>query len=1282
MVILKVKISDVWKDLEVNQNTPFPIEFQLADIRNISKRNLSFSKTIELPTSKVNNEVFDMLFDVAASSIIDVRKNIPCRVLSDESEIFNGNIIINQIVTTDNKRYRYNCQLVNSLSNIISKLDNLLIGDIGLESLNHEVNFTNVFDSWEKDLPYFYPLIDYNNGWSSGDLKDLGIRSTDMKPAVRLDYIWNKMFQSTNTSYDSDSIQNGGIFDRVILPTTSKEIKISQNFIRENTFRVGLSQIWAPNPSGVNLYYNNSQPSFRFSELVGNIIDGVFVPTYVPFDNEDNAVGNFDFGGLFDSNNRSYVNVKTTKVNQRFCLKLDIKVFNRLQHKAKGGDIYVRFWRGTDPITGNNTPTPIEISDYKNNDINYPFTTGPGKKSVFITKPSKAYRDPNLVYFDSITNEPLNGYFAASPFNKPGFSSFGIAGSQSIIETKDDEYNGFKRYNFFINTVFLDGTTPERKPIQTGERVWVEINTGYSSAFYISQVKPDFENSGLVPFELMPESYFFNEISDRNLDSSYDIDMTSIFPKNIKSLDIFNNIIKMYNLYIDVNQRDPNLLIVETRDKFYTGEFLDWSQKLDISQPVIQDPLVQKWSNVRLTHKEDKDLYNTDYKDNYNKLYGEYNFITGNEYTNEEQLIETTFSPTPVFANDNLRSVVYPVILTEGASSNRNEFVGSNMRILQHSPIKLEPTLGNDYIKIDGVTFSYYPYAGHFDKPLEGNSDLNFGMPDKIYFDLNKINNNNLFELYWRKMLEELTDKDSRLVTAYFYLTPEDIYDFSFRKLIKVDSLSSDTINYFKVNKIEYDATRRGSYKVELIKARDFNLVDDCFCYAVDNVPFSGGSSFSVNIGGVWVDKTNELAPTPAATGISWIWRGRSCEEIKQWKIDSDFAFEVEGTQSNTFGPIGLMLNYTNIFPSEYEEVEDTYLSWNFRNDSYIVNKLNNKSSYVWTPPFTGTFNFEWEVDWSVNVTWNRFIADSGNIWNGVQFKASIVSSTSSSDVFLSPTTYLAPGSNTESNTFTFSVTITETDINLGKVLVLRNFLYTRATNPPYSPTIDLTKGRLRIVDYDGSVIKKYGAIEQTKCKPTLNVGKIVRKDERSATTINTGIFNTNSSNNTIITGNQNTIGDSSEGSTIVGNNITIINSTATVIQSNTSNVYNSSQSTIISSNNVTINESIYSLIQNSYQTTINGSTNSVVIGSNLTNLFNTENVVVIGGDNTTINNQSDVIILGKSTIQEVDIISAGIDEVLGKFPTAVPFNLVSGSIDDIRNLGSHTIISLISAIR
>jgi hypothetical protein len=105
-------------------------------------------------------------------------------------------------------------------------------------------------------------------------------------------------------------------------------------------------------------------------------------------------------------------------------------------------------------------------------------------------------------------------------------------------------------------------------------------------------------------------------------------------------------------------------------------------------------------------------------------------------------------------------------------------------------------------------------------------------------------------------------------------------------------------------------------------------------------------------------------------------------------------------------------------------------------------------------------------------------------------------------------------------------------------------------------------------------------------------------------------------------------------------------------------------------------------LIQNSYQTTINGSTNSVVIGSNLTNLFNTENVVVIGGDNTTINNQSDVIILGKSTIQEVDIISAGIDEVLGKFPTAVPFNLVSGSIDDIRNLGSHTIISLISAIR
>ncbi len=1286
MVELIVKINNVWKNINLDQNVSFPIEFTLADVRDISKRNLSFTKTIELPIDKNNNEVFDMLFDVSASSFIDVRKNIPAKVLKNGVEIFNGNIIINAVISPDNKKYRYTCQLTNSLFNIISKLEKTNINKIGLERLDHEVNFTNIFDSWENKLPYFYPLIDYNNNWKAGALKE-GIRSVDMKPAIRLDWLWNQLFTFTNTSYNSESINTDKIFERVILPTTSKEVKVSQDFIQRNTFRASLSSTWIPNPSEVNIYRisSNNQVGFRFSELIGKEVDGVFNPIYVPFDNIENTLGNFDFSNLFDPNNRSFVN-RNAKLNQRFCVKLDLKVLNKFQDAAKGGDIYIRFWRQFNPITGIAEKYPIEIADFKNNAIDYPYkqslSNGPivSKNSVFITKPSGSYN-----------NDRFSGYLVANPFNRPGFSSTGIVGAQNIIEENNNDYNGFKRYNFYVNTVFLDGSTPERKPLLLGERVWVEINTGFSSIWYEEFVKPQWNDSRLAPFELLPESYFFNELSDRNLDGSYTIDMNSIFPQNIKSLDIFNNIIKMYNLYVDVDKRDENILTIETRDKFYTGEYVDWSSKLDISEPITQELLVQKYKNIILTHKEDTDVYNTDYTNNFNKIYGEYNYDTGNEWAKDELKIETTFSPTPVTSPDSLRSVVFPVIISDSTSGNKNEYVGRNMRILQHSPLVLEPTLGNDYIKLDGVTFSFYPYAGHFSRPTEGESDINFGMPDKIYFDLNKINNNNLFELYWRKNIEELCDKDSRLIKAKFYLNEDDIYKFSFRKLVKVDGLSSDTINYFRVNKISYDATKDGSYEVELIKVRDFNRVDDCFCYEVNDIPYGGGS-FSLFINNEWIDKTNELIPLP---DNKWKWLGKSCDEITKWRTEGDFEFFVSGSASYTF--LGTTtLPVANIFPSLMQPGIDSKLNWKFSSDNDVITSFGSgdkrKSSSVFVPSFPGTYTFRYFIDYSVDANWPYPITDTPNpIFNQLAFaitenkdSTGLFGTISYKDIVLQQGPYLVENElNTGTFSFTFSFSVTNEDIKENYCIWTRNIIRTRSSSTLYAPKYDIVNNELELIDFEGDVVNNDGAVEKLKCKPILNIPRVVNVTGYGIGNVNGGNYNQSNSNDTIISGDYNYIGDSSEGSIIVSsNNSTIINSVSSIVSSNTTSIFSSESSSIISSLNTEINESNGVSIVGSNNTLITGSTNSVVIGSNYTNLINSQNITIIGGSDTTIENQSDVIILAESVVQKVDLLTACVDEVLNAFPNSVPYNMVSGSVDEVRNLGSHTIVNLISAIR
>lgn len=61
--------------------------------------------------------------------------------------------------------------------------------------------------------------------------------------------------------------------------------------------------------------------------------------------------------------------------------------------------------------------------------------------------------------------------------------------------------------------------------------------------------------------------------------------------------------------------------------------------------------------------------------------------------------------------------------------------------------------------------------------------------------------------------MAEITDKDSKLVTAYFKLDYKDIYNLDFSKFVMIDN------NLFRINKIEdFNATDRDLCKVQLLK--------------------------------------------------------------------------------------------------------------------------------------------------------------------------------------------------------------------------------------------------------------------------------------------------------------------------------------------------------------------------------------------------------------------------------------------------------------------------------
>ena len=113
----------------------------------------------------------------------------------------------------------------------------------------------------------------------------------------------------------------------------------------------------------------------------------------------------------------------------------------------------------------------------------------------------------------------------------------------------------------------------------------------------------------------------------------------------------------------------------------------------------------------------------------------------------------------------------------------------------------------------------YIPYLGHLDNPQNSRYDLNFGQTT-TYFRYDTLTNNNLYNLYYKNQFDDIVSKDSKLITAQFYLTAADIADFTFRDKIYIKN------QYFKVNKISnYDPTKEKLTQVELIKSGISNVI-------------------------------------------------------------------------------------------------------------------------------------------------------------------------------------------------------------------------------------------------------------------------------------------------------------------------------------------------------------------------------------------------------------------------------------------------------------------------
>ena len=238
MISTEIYIEDYKLDLLQDISTEF--NYSIDDVNDFGSRNTSYSKTINISGTAINNKIFGFVFDLGNANFTDntlpnvnynfnASKSAQCRIFIDKIQIFKGTLRILEIVV-DNKTIEYQCSVFGELGGFITALGNKRLSgntntddDLDFSAYNHDYNIANIKASWDTiaGTGYYYPLIDYGN--VSTD--KINFQFTAFRPALYVSQYLQKIFAGTDYTYTLDLLAGDQeLFNRLIIPHNQKAL--------------------------------------------------------------------------------------------------------------------------------------------------------------------------------------------------------------------------------------------------------------------------------------------------------------------------------------------------------------------------------------------------------------------------------------------------------------------------------------------------------------------------------------------------------------------------------------------------------------------------------------------------------------------------------------------------------------------------------------------------------------------------------------------------------------------------------------------------------------------------------------------------------------------------------------------------------------------------------------------------------------------------------------------------------------------------------------------------
>ena len=775
--------------LEVDDKTTIPLNFAIADIRDISKKKGVFSKSITIPGTKNNNKILNNYFDVnIKAGTFDINKLQLCSIIQNGVIILDNALL--QLVSVNksqqNSSYEdnvtYTLLVKDQTSDFFTTINNKLLSDLDFSELNHLYTGSNVANSFYNTLSNGYKYVmPYNSpDLDGGEVADAIFDLVEFTPAIYANKYWDKIFANSGYSYNWVGITASDTrFHKLVIPYNGDVVRTTKE------------------DSAIYTATAQRTTSSTHSTTLGNINMSIFAP----IDTKTGIVSNSTYVPIIP-------NIQLSDPNNNYDPVTG--VYTTPFIPSNQNNVKVEYTIEYETIVQNNNGFTVYNVGFYN--PNYPSTLVSTNDYTILSTSNKREVKPivrlmnntNVVYSDVLNS------------GSPTY----INQKQSFVAGKTILNSGTMS---FSNTIF--GLTPNVQVyLDTAMSVENLYNISNVYRFYsiINPVLKSFNNLGSttplsnVFIQNVIKSITIKFTCELDGEVSYNVplNMNKFIPQQIKQSDFIKGILTMYNLYVEVDKDLPSRLNIISRDNYYdSGKIVDWTKKLikDKPQELKFIPEITNKKTI-LTYKQDEDWANKRYKAATNEIYGQAEYIFDNEYVKDVTTIELLFSPTPV-ANTSFGAIC-PIWNGQAPQTNiRILYDGGAKTCGQYQIINYyDPTTGASV----STTTNVYPLITHWDRQTNPTFDLNF-LPCDFYFrsdNWGSDTNNNLFNLNWRRTMNQINT--GKLLTAYFNLNSYDIVKMKLNDKIRIDN------SWWFINSIkDYDANSLQPTKVELISVDD-----------------------------------------------------------------------------------------------------------------------------------------------------------------------------------------------------------------------------------------------------------------------------------------------------------------------------------------------------------------------------------------------------------------------------------------------------------------------------